>query len=115
MTRPRTTEPDRALCASVLSALRNARGPLTTRQLADRFRCHSRRISEALADLRKSGWRITLDSHGHTLVRGRRQIEPTLRRMRVRVAEMMAALRGMERGRPPQSRLPVTRERRSAA
>lgn len=109
-----TREPDRKLCAGILQALRKARGPLTTRDLALRFGVHSRRVSEALAELRKSGWRITLDSQGHTLVRGRRQIEPTLRRMRVRVAEMMAALRGMEKGRSSQTSVPATRRRRAA-
>lgn len=105
---------DRALCARVLAALRSARGPLTTRHLSQRFGVHTRRISEALHELRKSGKRITLDGRGHTLVRGRRQIEPTIQRMRSRIAEMWEAVRGMEKGRPPQTTAPAVR-RRSAA
>ena len=109
-----THTPDRRLLAGILSALRKARRPLTTRALADRFGVHSRRVSEALAELRKEGHRITLDGHGHTLVRGRRQIEPTIRVMRVRIAEMWAAVRGMERGHSRQTTAGALRKARAA-
>jgi hypothetical protein len=105
---------DRALLAGVLAELDRAKSPRTTIALARRFRVHTRRISEALHDLRERGHRITQSGDGHTLVRSLRAINPTIAKMRSKVREMNRAIRGMERGRPPQMKVPPTRARRAA-
>lgn len=105
---------DRGLMARVLWRIRRRPADCLAR-LADEMGVHSRRVGEAIQELRFRGHRIlNPGGRGYVLVRSRRDASPTIRAMWSRIAEIRRAAIAMERGRSRQTTARATRRRVAA-